>query len=102
MRLYNTIIEEINNLGTISGLNIDDYLNLSNELLSNLQRINSLDYSNLMLNEVNTYKKNSDYIIKLNEYIKYKHNELSYTLQYQRNKKLKLLQQKSKSIYSNK
>lgn len=102
MRLYNTIIEEINNLGTISGLNIDDYLNLSNELLSNLQRINSLDYSNLMLNEVNTYKKNSDYIIKLNEYIKYKHNELSYTLQYQRNKKLKLLQKKSKSIYSNK
>ena len=41
-------------------------------------------------------------LFESNEYIKYKHHELSYTLQYQRNKKLKLQQQKSKSIYSNK
>ena len=51
---------------------------------------------------MHTYRKNSEYIRNLNEYIKYKHHELSYTLQYQRNKKLKLQQQKTKSIYSNK
>lgn len=104
IRPFNEVMCEINELGTISGLNIDEYLELSNELLNNLNEINQSDISSypLEISEMHAYRKNSEYIRNLNEYIKYKHHELSYTLQYQRNKKLKLQQQKSKSIYSNK
>ena len=61
-----------------------------------------IDNYDLILSQINTYKQNEEYIKNLNEYYKNLRKELSYTLQYQRNKKLKLQLNKKKSIYSNK
>ena len=113
IRLYNEIIKEINELGKINGITIDEYVNLSNELLENLEKVKQIDMNKLhynkdianrvsILTEINIYKRNEQYIRNLNEYLVKKQNELSYTLQYQRHKKLKLQLNKKKSIYSNK
>lgn len=113
IRLYNEIIKEINELGKINGITIDDYVNLSNELLENLEKVKQIDMNKLynnkdvtnrisILSEINTYKRNEKYIRSLNKYLTNKQKELSYTLQYQRHKKLKLHLNKKKSIYSNK
>ena len=112
IQLYEDIINELNNLGTITVHNIDEYVRISNILLKNLKKINQIDIDilvnnknidnyGLILRQVNKYKENEEYIKNLNEYLKNKQTELSYTLQYQRIKKLKLIPKK-KSIYSNK
>lgn len=109
---YESIIEKMNNLGKISVRNIDEYVRLSNDLIENLEKINQIDVELLVdnknidnyreiLSQVNTYKQNKKYIKQLNKYLINKQDELSYTLQYQRLKKLSLIQTK-KSIYSNK
>ena len=109
---YESIIEKMNNLGKISVRNIDEYVRLSNDLIENLEKINQIDVELLVNNknidnyreillQVNTYKQNKKYIKQLNKYLINKQDELSYTLQYQRLKKLSLIQKK-KSIYSNK
>ena len=113
IRLYNDIINEMNELGIVNGINIDDYLSLSNELLNNLEEILQIDINRLyrnrniknydiILTQIKIYKKNEEYIRNINEYYKNLQKELSYTLQYQRNKKLKMQLNKKKSIYSNK
>ena len=112
IKSYDVLINEINELGFISGLNIDEYVILSNELLENLEKINQIDIKKLynmrhidnykiILLQINKYKQNEDYIRNLNKILKEKQKQLSYTLQYQRNKKLKM-QMNKKSIYSNK
>ena len=109
---YESIIEKMNNLGKISVRNIDEYVRLSNDLIENLEKINQIDVELLVnnknidnykdiLSQVNAYKQNKKYIKQLNKYLINKQDELSYTLQYQRLKKLSLIQKK-KSIYSNK
>lgn len=112
VQTYESIIEKMNNLGQISVRNIDEYVSLSNELIENLEKINQIDVEllvnnkdidnyNEILSQVNTYKQNKKYIKRLNEYLVNKQDELSYTLQYQRLRKLSLIHKK-KSIYSNK
>ena len=112
LALYEVIVSKMNDLGVISGVNIDEYVELSNTLLENLEKVNSIDIEKLkrlkiidnyriILSQINKYKSNEEYIRKQNEYLKNKQKELSYTLQYQRHRKYKLLPKK-KSIYSNK
>lgn len=109
IRSYNQIINDINNYKTITGINIDEIVELSNELLNNLYLIEEIGINNILmydeknnLKEIYKYTKNKDNIFKINEYYKNIQKQLSYTLQYQRHKKLNYLINNKKNIYSNK
>ena len=76
VQTYESIIEKMNNLGTISVRNIDEYVRLSNDLVENLEKINQIDVEVLInnknienykeiLSQVNTYKHNRKYIKKV-------------------------------------
>ena len=116
IRSYSVIMNEINELGKPNGINIDELLSLSNELVNNLNIINEIGVNrirvynlyNLKNEDINISKELKDYtsneekILSLNEYYKNIQKQLSYTLQYQRNKKYNSLLPHKKSIYSNK
>ena len=113
---YDILMTELKNLGVINGLNVEEAKDISNRLLNNLN-IAKIESSNVilmrnikrrsdkykhLLTEINKYLQKEEEIKKLNEYYNNKYEQLTYTLQYQRNKKLKLETQNKKSIYSNK
>ena len=116
IRSYKVIMNEINHLGKPNGINIDDLLILSEELVNNLNIINEIGVNRIKIfnlhnlknesinisKELNDYINNAEKILNLNEYYKNVQIQLSYTLQYQRNRKYNSLLPHKKSIYSNK